>query len=162
VLEAFLYPESILDESETQFRLSSFTEIPSRARANAIFMKFPRRSDDAYTELRRLVYRGNIKVNNDQNLFVWIYRNSNERRYIAFLTVYWKFNKYDFYKILFYFNSHEFFRIYATTVINQISNRFPSQLSNLYYKYRQFINCSKISVILMLIKSLTVKILLRE
>lgn len=68
------HPESILDESETQFRLSSFTEIPSRARTDAIFMKFPRwRSDDAYTELRRLVYRGSIKVNNDQNLFTWIY-----------------------------------------------------------------------------------------
>jgi len=67
--EAFQRPESILSESETLFRLSSFTEIPSRV--DAILMKFPRwRSDDAYTELRRPVYRGNIKVNNDQDLFV--------------------------------------------------------------------------------------------
>jgi len=81
--EAFQHPESILSESETQFRLSSFTEIPSRA--DAILMKFPRwRSDDAYTELRRPVYRGNIKVNNDQDLFVWNVLNLERNKNIAF------------------------------------------------------------------------------
>lgn len=48
------------------------SEIPSRARTDAIFMKFPRRrSNDAYTELRWLVYRRNIKVNNYQDLFAY-------------------------------------------------------------------------------------------